>query len=67
MDHTRSGRPSALAILPDFELGELLLCPRFGTVDLGEVEPVRLEVDVHIPVLQNAKERRKMLSDLFLT
>lgn len=33
--------------LPDFELSELWLCPRFSTVDLGEVEPVRLQVDVH--------------------
>lgn len=51
------------AVLPDFELGQLRLCPRFSTVDLGEVEPVRLKVDVHIldarpvsPVLRNAKE-----------
>lgn len=49
----RLKRTSALAILPDFELGQLRLCPRFSTVDLGEVEPVRLQVDVHIlsPVL----------------
>ena len=37
--------------LPDFELSELwrwwLLRPRFSAVDLGEVEPVRLKVDVH--------------------
>lgn len=35
---------------PDFELGELRLRlgPRFGAVDLGEVEAVRLEVDVHV-------------------
>lgn len=34
--------------LPDFELGELRLRPRFGAVDRGEVESVRLEVDVHV-------------------
>lgn len=34
--------------LPDFELSELWLCPRFSTVDLGEVKSVRLKVDVHI-------------------
>lgn len=35
---------------PDFELCELRLrlSPRFGAVDLGEVEAVRLEVDVHV-------------------
>lgn len=59
----RLERRSALAVLPDFELAQLRLCPRFSTVDLGEVEPVRLKVDVHIlyarpagPVLQEAKE-----------
>lgn len=33
--------------LPDFELSELWLCPRFSTVDLGEVKSVCLKVDVH--------------------
>ena len=33
--------------LPDFELSELRLSPRFSTVDLGEVKSVRLKVDVH--------------------
>lgn len=36
-----------LGSLPDFELSELWLRPRFSTVDLGEVKPVRLKVDVH--------------------
>lgn len=34
--------------LPDFELGELWLRPRFSAVDRGEVESVRLKVDVHV-------------------
>lgn len=33
--------------LPDFELSELRLSPRFSTVDLGKVKSVRLKVDVH--------------------
>lgn len=37
-----------LGSLPDFELSELWLCPRVSTVDLGEVESVRLKVDVHV-------------------
>lgn len=36
-----------LGSLPDFELSELWLCPRFSAVDLGEVKSVRLKVDVH--------------------
>lgn len=64
---------SALAALPDFEVGQLRLRPRFSAVDLGEVEPVRLKVDVHVlcarpvsPGLQNAKGWQ-LLWDLFLT
>lgn len=38
---------STLGSLPDFELSELWLCPRFSAVDLGEVKSVRLKVDVH--------------------
>lgn len=34
--------------LPDFELGELRLRPRLSAVDRGEVESVRLKVDVHV-------------------
>lgn len=34
--------------VPDFELGELWLRPRFSAVDRGEVESVRLKVDVHV-------------------
>lgn len=42
--------PCSILNPPDFELGELRLRlgPRFGTVDLGEVEAMRLEVDVHV-------------------
>lgn len=61
--------------LPDFELSELWwwwLRPRFSAVDLGEVEPVRLKVDVHgvhtqvSPVLRLEKWRgKKKKSSLF--
>lgn len=34
--------------LPDFELRELWLRPRLSAVDRGEVESVRLKVDVHV-------------------
>lgn len=52
-----------LGSLPDFELSEMWLRPRVGTVDLGEVKSVRLKVDVHVvhsqqtvsPVLQLQK------------
>lgn len=37
-----------LGCLPDFKLSELWLRPRISTVDLGEVESVRLKVDVHV-------------------
>lgn len=38
---------TTLGCLPDFELSKLWLSPRLCTVDLREVKPVRLEVDVH--------------------
>lgn len=44
----RMERRAALATLPDFELAQLRLCPRVGAVDLGEVEALRRDVDVHV-------------------
>lgn len=66
----------ALGSLPDFELSELRLSPRFSTVDLGEVKSVRLKVDVHVvhtqqthrsALLRLKKKKEKMKNCLYLS
>lgn len=68
------GEHLSLGSLPDFELSELRLCPRVSAVDLGEVKPVRLKVDVHgvhtrqkrEPASQNAR-KKSMIESLCLS